>query len=275
MHSLTCNMPLAASVKDAASTIAYGLMKYYTGNNSGDVPGNLPDPYYCGLSSFLWSQVQGLPEAGWEAGGMFGTMVDYWAFTEDDTYINQTIQAIVHQGAETRDFMPTNQTRSEGNDDQGFWVMTAMSAAENKFPDPPDDQAQYLGLVQSVFNQYVSRWEDNDCGGGMRWQIFPFNNGFDYKNSISNGCFFNIAARLARYTGNTTYGDWAAKIFEWEERAGLVQRNYSIFDGTWIEPGGSCPRTNPTLWSYNAGVFLPALPSNQITSNKVSNKSNK
>lgn len=214
MHSLTCNMPLAASVKDAASTIAYGLMKYYTGNNSGDVPGNLPDPYYCGLSSFLWSQVQGLPEAGWEAGGMFGTMVDYWAFTEDDTYINQTIQAIVHQGAETRDFMPTNQTRSEGNDDQGFWVMTAMSAAENKFPDPPDDQAQYLGLVQSVFNQYVSRWEDNDCGGGMRWQIFPFNNGFDYKNSISNGCFFNIAARLARYTGNTTYGDWAAKIFE-------------------------------------------------------------
>lgn len=36
-----------ASVKSAASTIAYGLMKYYTGNNTGDTPGNLPDPYYC------------------------------------------------------------------------------------------------------------------------------------------------------------------------------------------------------------------------------------
>ena len=35
------------SVKSAASTIAYGLMKYYTGNNTGDVPGNLPDPYFC------------------------------------------------------------------------------------------------------------------------------------------------------------------------------------------------------------------------------------
>lgn len=22
-------------------------MRYYTGNNTGDVPGNLPDPYYC------------------------------------------------------------------------------------------------------------------------------------------------------------------------------------------------------------------------------------
>ena len=49
------------SIKSAASTIAYGMMKYYTGNNTGDVPGNLPDPYY-------W----------WEAGGMFGTMVEYW-----------------------------------------------------------------------------------------------------------------------------------------------------------------------------------------------------
>ena len=36
-------------------------MKYYTGNRTGDVPGNLPAPYY-------W----------WEAGGMFGIMVDYW-----------------------------------------------------------------------------------------------------------------------------------------------------------------------------------------------------
>lgn len=30
------------SIKNAASTIAFGLMKYYTGNNTGDTPGNLP-----------------------------------------------------------------------------------------------------------------------------------------------------------------------------------------------------------------------------------------
>jgi mannan endo-1,6-alpha-mannosidase len=35
------------SIKKAASTVAHGLVKYYTGNNTGDVPGNLPDPYYC------------------------------------------------------------------------------------------------------------------------------------------------------------------------------------------------------------------------------------
>ena len=34
------------SIKRAASTAAYDMMKYYTGNRTGDTPGNLPDPYY-------------------------------------------------------------------------------------------------------------------------------------------------------------------------------------------------------------------------------------
>lgn len=35
------------SIKETSATIAYGLMKYYTGNNTGDIPGVLPQPYYC------------------------------------------------------------------------------------------------------------------------------------------------------------------------------------------------------------------------------------
>lgn len=45
--SLLGNLPCPESIKQAASTVAYGLVKYYTGNNTGDTPGNLPDPYYC------------------------------------------------------------------------------------------------------------------------------------------------------------------------------------------------------------------------------------
>lgn len=41
------------SIKDGASTIAFGLLKFYTGNNTGDVPGNLPDPYFCKSSPAL------------------------------------------------------------------------------------------------------------------------------------------------------------------------------------------------------------------------------
>ncbi|PHH61893.1 hypothetical protein CDD81_7757 [Ophiocordyceps australis] len=239
VHGIQVNVDDDASIKRAAGTAAFGLMKYYTGNNTGDVPGNLPDPYY-------W----------WTAGAMFGTIIDYWFLTGDSSYNDATMQAIIHQGSDTGDFMPKNQTRTEGNDDQGFWAMTAMSAAENKFPDPPSDKPQYLALVQAVFNQYAQRWDVDDCGGGLRWQIFSFNNGYDYKNSISNGCFFNIAARLARYTGNSTYSEWANKIFDWEQKVGLIDNNLEVLDGVTITPDKQCRRIDQLQWSYNNGIHL-------------------
>ncbi|KAI1087208.1 glycoside hydrolase family 76 protein [Rostrohypoxylon terebratum] len=228
-----------SSIKSAASTIAYGLVKYYTGNNTGDVPGNLPDPYY-------W----------WEAGAMFGLLVEYWAFTGDTTYNDITLQALEHQVGDDADFMPSNQTKSEGNDDQGFWAMAAMSAAELNFTNPPSDQPQWLALAQAVYNEYVSRWEPDTCGGGMRWQIFTFNNGYNYKNSVSNGCFFNVASRLARYTGNQTYADWAAKIFEWEQGVGFINSNYNVLDGAGNAGSDNCTAINAAQFTYNAGLFI-------------------
>jgi mannan endo-1,6-alpha-mannosidase len=227
------------SVKNAAGTVAFGLMKYYTGNRTGDVPGNLPDPYF-------W----------WEAGAMFGTLIDYWFLTGDSTYNEVTMQAMLHQVGDDRDFMPRNQTRTEGNDDQGFWAMAAMSAAENNFPNPPADQPQWLALVQAVFNEYASRWDTATCNGGLRWQIFTFNNGFNYKNSISNGCFFNLAARLARFTGNQTYADWAERIWDWEWSVGLITPKFGIYDGASVADQDNCTALDQIQWSYNAGIFL-------------------
>lgn len=48
---------------------------------------------------------------------MFGTMVDYWAYTGDETYVNETFQALQHQVGDDNDFMPANQTKAEGNDE--------------------------------------------------------------------------------------------------------------------------------------------------------------
>lgn len=92
--------------------------------------------------------------SGWEAGAMFGTMIDYWLYTGDESYVEVTTQAMLHQTGDDRDYMPPNQTKSLGNDDQGFWAMAAMSAAENNFPNPPPDQPQWLALAQAVFNEY-------------------------------------------------------------------------------------------------------------------------
>ncbi len=59
--ALELDIGSASSVKEAASTIVYDMLSVYTGNNTGDNPGNLPPPYY-------W----------WECGGMFMHMVDYY-----------------------------------------------------------------------------------------------------------------------------------------------------------------------------------------------------
>ncbi|KIW09438.1 uncharacterized protein PV09_00323 [Verruconis gallopava] len=238
--AITLDLSSTDSIKQAASTIAWGMVHYYTGNNTGDVPGNLPAPYY-------W----------WEAGAMFGALVDYWYYTGDTTYNDITTQAMQWQVGPNEDYMPPNQTKTLGNDDQSFWAMAAMSAAEVNFPNPPADKPQWLALAQAVFNTQAPRWDDSTCGGGLRWQVFTFNNGYNYKNTISNGCFFNIAARLGRYTGNSTYLDWANKSWNWISSIGLMDGSggtYHFYDGS--DDTINCTQINHIQWTYNAGVYL-------------------
>lgn len=231
------NVGILDSVRAAAKQVAWDLVHFYTGNNTGDVPGNLPQPYY-------W----------WEAGAMFGTLIDYWYYTGDDAYNEITTQALLFQTGPEHDYMTPNQTKTEGNDDQGFWALAVMGAAEQKYPDPPADQPQWLALAQAVFNRQAARWDTQFCNGGLRWQIFAFNTGYDYKNTISNGCFFNLAARLAVYTGNQTYADWANKVYDWIEHTGLLSEDYHFYDGAHTTL--NCSDVNRVEWTYNVGVFL-------------------
>lgn len=77
---------------------------------------------------------------------------------------------------------------------------------------------------------------------------------YDYKNSISNGCFFNLAARLGRYTGNTTYIDWAEKAWTWISDVGLMDTTFHVYDGS--DDTLNCTEVDHIQWTYNAGVFL-------------------
>ncbi|KAM3066103.1 hypothetical protein ACMFMG_010555 [Clarireedia jacksonii] len=237
VNALSVDPTSSDSLKSAARTVAAGLLSYYHGNETGQVPGLLPPPYF-------W----------WEGGGMFMTLIDYWRYTGDTTYNSLISQAMLFQTGDDADYMPVNQTKDEGNDDQGFWGMAAMLAAESNFENPPSDQPQWLALAQAVFNEMASRWDTTSCGGGLRWQIFTFNKGFTYKNSIANGCFMNLGARLARYTGNNTYAEWAERVWEWEQSIGLIDKDYNIYDGS--SDTDNCASLDHLQWSYNAGIYL-------------------
>ncbi|KAF3760595.1 family 76 glycoside hydrolase [Cryphonectria parasitica EP155] len=230
-------------IKTSAAQLAYDTMAYYTGNQSGQTPGILPGPPPAG--DYYW----------WEAGALWGAMVEYWHYTGDATYNDVVTQALLFQVGPNQDYMPPNVTASLGNDDQGFWGMSAMTAAELNFPNPSSDQPQWLALAQAVFNtQADPSRHDSTCNGGLRWQIPLSNNGYDYKNSIANGCFFNLGARLARYTGNQTYADWAVKTWDWVTGVGFMDAQYNIYDGAHVET--NCTDINKAQFSYNNAVYL-------------------
>ena len=154
--------------------------------------------------------------------------------------------------------------------------MATMTAAETNFQNPPVSGPQWLSLTQAVFNEYIIRYEKEQqpasCGGGLRWQVYFFEDGWTYKNSISNACFFNLATRLAKYTGNDTYATWAETIWDWITEVGLMQlqlygiasRNFSIngqgaggyivWDGATVE--SNCTAINGIPYTYNNGIFL-------------------
>jgi len=232
-------------IRSVASTIAFDMVSFYKGNESGQVPGNLPGPPpnpSVTNAGYFW----------WETGAMFGSLIDYWYYTGDDQYNEIVKQGMVFQ-SNGGDFLPDNQTKGMGNDDQAFWGMAAMTAAELNFTNPDAKDPQWLEMAQGVFDTQVKRFDDL-CGGGLHWQAYNFLNGYSYKNSIANGCFFNIAARLAAYTGNETYAQYASSTFDWTKAIGLISDDWRVYDGT--DSNGNCTIINKQQFSYNAAVFL-------------------
>ncbi|KAK6533424.1 hydrolase 76 protein, variant 3 [Orbilia ellipsospora] len=143
-----------------------------------------------------------------------------------------------------------------GNDDQGFWSIMSMDATEKVFPETKGQKdlgAGFLEITQTVHNLQVGRWDETTCGGGLRWQINNWNNNYKYKNTISNGLFFQQSARLAKYTGNVTYADWAEKTYKWLRDKKFIQDDFYINDGANVP---NCDKFSNEQWTYNYGTIM-------------------
>ncbi|SPO02524.1 related to DFG5 protein [Cephalotrichum gorgonifer] len=230
-----------ADIRTSAALLAHDTMVYYKGNLTGETPGLLPGPPPTG--DYYW----------WQSGALWGTLIDYWQLTGDSSYNNVIIQGMMHQVGQNNDFQPRNISASQGNDDQAFWGMAALQAAELDFPSPPSDQPQWLALAQAVFDAQTAR-RDEECGGGLRWQIAMTNVGYDYKNTISNACFFNMGARLARYTGNETYSKLAGETWDWIQSVGFISDKGDVYDGAFVD--GDCTDINKAQFSYSAAILV-------------------
>lgn len=135
-----------------------------------------------------------------------------------------------------------------------FWGLAAMTAAELKFPDRQGGFS-WLSLAQGVFNTQQARWDMTTCGGGLRWQIYIYQPGYMMKNSVSNGGLFQLAARLARYTNNPEYLNWAKKIWDWSVSSPLLNnQTWYVADST--DMSNNCATAGRIQWTYNYGLYL-------------------
>jgi mannan endo-1,6-alpha-mannosidase len=224
----------AGSIRDAAKTIASSIIDRY--HNSSDIPGIFGNPYYF-----------------WEGGLAWDSLINYWYQTGDDSHNEIVGEALRFQLGENNDYLPANQTKYEGNDDQTFWALAAMTAAEYGFPSDvlSDLNTTWADIAINIFNGQAARWDDETCNGGLRWQIFSFNNGYNYKNSISNGNFYQLASRLTRFT----YEDWSSRVIEWSLASGLISSDdFAVYDGT--DTNTNCSDVNHIQWTAYAGTYL-------------------
>lgn len=188
-----------------------------------------------------------------------GAMLDYSHYTNDSTYDNILTTAISSQVvAPTYDLMVPSHYGDEGNDDQAFWTFTVLAAAERNFPQTSDASIpSWLQVAENAFNTMSARWNTSACGGGLLWQIFPSNpNGLNYRNSVSNGGLFQMAARLFRATGNQMYLDWATKVWDWTTAVGFIDSDYNVYDGADSRDDCVVSKRNNLTFSYASGIYL-------------------
>jgi mannan endo-1,6-alpha-mannosidase len=123
--------------------------------------------------------------------------------------------------------------------------------------DPPAGNPTWIDLVKAVLDEQVSRWDATTCGGGLRWQIFIYNAGYNYKNSASNGCFFQLAARYARYTNNQTYAAWAEEVYDWTTSVSFIDGQWNVYDGAEIT--ANCTSVDKIQFSYLAATYITGV----------------
>ncbi|KAI9725799.1 MAG: hypothetical protein M1828_002428 [Chrysothrix sp. TS-e1954] len=254
--SLDVNDP--ASIRNVSASIVSSIFQTYYDADS--TCGN----FKCGDTPWEW----------WLSGAVWTGMMDYQTYTGDASRQSDVLSAIEQNVGTNDDFFPAEQTDWVANDDQAFWAFNALTALEYSFPPLPCSNAtrgstaapgscpnSYLSIAANVFSQMVTRWTNasSTCSGGLPWQLSPTvgpPGGFNYKNSVSSGGFFNIASRLARYTGNTTYSDWATKIWVWQNGVDLMSPDFHVYDGAGDANGTNCSTVDKAEWTYNSGLFM-------------------
>ena len=174
----------------------------------------------------------------WQSANAVEVLVDY-ARLSGDTSGDARLAGIYDFFVNPPSFFPVQANfLNDYNDDSGWWAIAWMKEYD-RTGDP-----RHLAIPRAIFDRVSSQWQEA-AGGGIPW-----NTTSTYLNSVTNGLFMIVAARLAVRTGDPSYLDWAKKDWAWYSQAGIFDPGTGVvFDAA----------QNHDLWTYNQGVVLGGL----------------
>jgi hypothetical protein len=88
--AIDLSLDSSESIKSASKIIAEDLLTWYEGDEPGGVPGLLPGGLECN------PEIPGV-HCWWQAGAMWGELVNYWRYTGDDSYNGLISEAMLFQ----------------------------------------------------------------------------------------------------------------------------------------------------------------------------------
>ncbi|KAM7208315.1 Glycosyl hydrolase family 76 domain containing protein [Naviculisporaceae sp. PSN 640] len=203
------------AIAKSAETVAKDLVDLYDVDKKPEAPGRLENYNY------------------WQGGALMSTLIDYWHKTNDSAHNKIVTESIGFQFSEDT-FMPANLRPSYlGNSDQCFWGLAAITAAEDELPGPQGVETKWVEMAQAVYDMQKARLDEETkwCNGGLRWGIDASHHGWGSKDASGNGCLFNLAARLARYTGDKKYAQTATTLYDWMA-AHLIKEDFRVLQGS-------------------------------------------
>ena len=108
---------------------------------------------------------------------------------------------------------------------------------------------EYFDFARDTYDKWIiTRWTDDENGGGIRWSLDAANS----KNACSNGPGAICAMRLYEFTRDEKYLDDAKRIYGW-----LSATLYNSSTGA-VADNMSGGNVNGGALSYNQGTFMGA-----------------
>jgi len=182
---------------------------------------------HTGLNGFGWVEANGM-QALFDYYAAFGT-------TADDPVLNSILSTL-------RNYDFQGETNAY-NDDRIWLALAAVRAYDLS------NDAVFLDHAIFVQKHVSQQWTDQ-CGGGVPWKMDN-----PYKNTITNGLFFQLSAALWKRT--TYFADDVNRSATWLGKSGLYN-NQTYYDGLAPQADGTCSMQTE-VFSYQLGPVIMGL----------------